>query len=141
MTDPVHRFEMPVPDDVVDANRHVNNVAYVQWMQDAATRHSDAVGCTKATADIGAAWVVRAHRIEYLNAALPGDMIRILTWVSNFRRVRSLRKYKFIRSSDQAVLATGETDWVFIDATTGRPRSIPDHIINAFQTVPPDAEP
>ena len=43
MSDPVHRFELRVPDDVVDANRHVNNVAYVQWMQDAATRHSDAV--------------------------------------------------------------------------------------------------
>ena len=30
------RLDITVPGEVVDGNRHVNNVAYVQWMQDAA---------------------------------------------------------------------------------------------------------
>jgi acyl-CoA thioester hydrolase len=33
-----------VPESAVDQNRHVNNVAYVQWMQDVAIQHADAVG-------------------------------------------------------------------------------------------------
>jgi acyl-CoA thioester hydrolase len=48
------------------------------------------------------------------------------------RKVRSTRRYKFIRDSDQVILARGETDWVFVDAATGRPRSIPEKINDAF---------
>ena len=38
--DPLFRYRFVVPDEAVDGNRHVNNVAYVQWMQDVAIRHS-----------------------------------------------------------------------------------------------------
>ena len=126
------RFEITVPPEVVDENRHVNNVAYLQWMQDAAMRHSSLVGCTALTQALGATWVVRTHHIEYLSPAFAGDAITVLTWVANFRKVRSLRRYKFIRAADRAVLAQGETDWVYVDATSGRPRAIPDEIKNAF---------
>jgi acyl-CoA thioester hydrolase len=130
--EPVYRFDITVPAEVVDENRHANNVAYVQWMQEAAIRHSAAAGCTGMTRALGAAWVIRTHRIEYLNPAFAGDAVTVLTWVANFRKVRSLRRYKFIRAADQTVLAQGETDWVFVDAGTGRPRAIPDEIRNAF---------
>lgn len=133
--DPVYQFNLTIPDDVVDENRHVNNVAYVKWMQDAAIRHSEITGCTQATLETGATWVVRTHVIEYRRPAFAGEELTVLTWVANFRRVRSLRRYKFIRSKDHAVLAQGETDWVFVDAQSGRPRAIPDHIKNAFQVV------
>ena len=43
--DPIYRLEIIVPAEVVDRNQHVNNVAYVQWMQDAAVQHSAATGC------------------------------------------------------------------------------------------------
>ncbi|HWQ90393.1 MAG TPA: thioesterase family protein [Clostridia bacterium] len=133
--DPVHRFEILVTPEVVDRNGHVNNVAYVQWMQDAAVRHAASTGCTAATEAIGATWVARTHQVEYLVPARPGDTVLALTWVVNVRKVRSLRRYKFLRGSDQAVLATGETDWVFIDATTGRPRSIPPEVSGVFTLV------
>jgi acyl-CoA thioester hydrolase len=130
--EPVYRFDITVPAEVVDENRHANNVAYVQWMQEAAIQHSAAAGCTGMTRALGAAWVIRTHRIEYLNPAFAGDALTVLTWVANFRRVRSLRRYKFIRAADQTVLAQGETDWVLVDAGTGRPRAIPDEIKDAF---------
>jgi acyl-CoA thioester hydrolase len=132
----VHRFEIVVPAAVVDGNRHVNNVAYVQWMQEAAVRHSAATGCTRLTEAIGAAWVVRTHRIEYLAPAFAGDTIAVLTWVADFRRVRSLRRYRFIRAADHKVLAQGETDWVLVDASTGRPRAIPSELSDLFELVP-----
>jgi acyl-CoA thioester hydrolase len=116
----------------VDENRHANNVAYLQWMQDAAIRHSAHAGCTAMTQALGATWVIRTHHIEYLSPAFAGDAIAVLTWVANFRKVRSLRRYKVVRNADRAVLAQGETDWVYVDANSGRPRAIPDEIKNAF---------
>ena len=132
----VYRVEIIVPAEVVDRNRHVNNVAYVQWMQDAAIQHSTATGCNRMTEAIGATWVARMHRIEYLSPAFAGEAITVLTWVADFRKVRSLRRYKFVRAADQKVLAQGETDWVLVDAATGRPRSIPSEMVNLFELVP-----
>jgi acyl-CoA thioester hydrolase len=134
----IYRYDLIVPAKVVDLNRHVNNVAYVQWMQDAALQHSGATGCTRMTETIGATWVARMHRIEYLSPAFAGDAITVLTWVVNFRKVRSLRRYQFVRASDQKILAEGETDWVLVDGSTGRPRAIPVELANLFELVPDD---
>ena len=138
--DPVHRLIIPVSPSVVDQNRHVNNVAYVQWMQDVAIEHSTAVGCTRLTEEIGATWFARMHRIEYLTPAFAGDVIEAQTWVADFRKVRTLRRYRFVRPSDGKVLAEGETDWVLVDVKTGRPRSIPAELAHLF-TLVPDSEP
>ena len=128
-----HVYSVEVDARAVDANGHANNVEFVRWMQEAAVSHADAVGCTAATLAAGATWVVRSHRIDYLKPALPGDRIDVRTWVANLRRAFSLRKYEFVRPADGAVLARGETDWVFIDAATGRPRSIADSIAGMFR--------
>lgn len=138
--DAVFRIEIRVGPEVVDGNGHVNNVAYVQWMQDVAIAHADASGCTRATEAIGATWVARTHHIEYLRPAFAGDRITVVTWVADFRRVRSLRKYKFIRLSDGVVLARAETDWVFVDSK-GRPMSIPVAVQEVFRILGKDEEP
>ena len=137
--DPVYHLEITVPASVVDQNRHVNNVAYVQWMQDAAMQHSAAVGCARMTEELGASWFARMHRIEYLSPAFAGDAITVLTWVVDFRKVRTLRRYKFVRPTDQKILAQGETDWVLVDAATGRPRKIPDELAKLFSLVPDES--
>ncbi|MFO1207297.1 MAG: acyl-CoA thioesterase [Burkholderiales bacterium] len=134
----VYRFDFTVPDAAIDRNGHVNNVQYVQWMQDVAILHSDATGCMAATAAMGAQWVVRSHRIEYLRPALAGDRIAVFTWVAGMRKVRSLRKYRFVRAADGEVLAQGETDWAFVDAASGRPRPIPDAVSGLFEVLGED---
>jgi acyl-CoA thioester hydrolase len=63
-----------------------------------------------------------------------------LTWVADFRKVRSLRRYKFIRAVDQKVLVLGETDWVLVDVATGRPRGIPCEMVSLFELVPDGPE-
>ena len=136
----VYRYDLVVTEDVIDENGHVNNVEYVRWMQDAAMHHADSGGCTLATKAVGATWVVRSHRIEYLKPAFLGEHISVLTWVSNFRRVQSLRKYRMIRAEDHAVLAEAETDWIFVDALCGRLRSIPKEVATVFELVPDEKE-
>jgi acyl-CoA thioester hydrolase len=138
---PIYQFDIEVTDEAVDRNRHVNNVVYIQWMQDAAIAHARSSGATRIAEAAGATWVVRTHQIEYLIPAFAGDKITVLTWVSNAQRVRSLRKYKFIRAADNAVIARAETDWVFVNAKTGRPQSIPDEVRNTLPVVSKENEP
>src|SRR6185503_15474547 len=136
-----HEYTFCVLPESIDANGHVNNVEFVRWMQDAAVAHADAAGCTAATRDVGATWVVRSHQIEYLRPALAGDTIRVLTWVANVRRAFSLRRYQFRRAADNTLLAKGETNWVFLDTHTGRPRSIPREIMAGFEVATEGWEP
>jgi acyl-CoA thioester hydrolase len=133
--DPIYQHDITVTAEMVDGNGHVNNVVYVQWLQDAAVQHARASGCTQACAALGATWVVRTHHVEYLSPAFAGDSIRVLTWVADYRKVRSLRRYKLIRARDQKVVAQAETDWVLVDASTGRPRAIPEEIRKALPVV------
>ncbi|MDJ0727737.1 MAG: acyl-CoA thioesterase [Prochloraceae cyanobacterium] len=136
----IYQHTQVVPSQAIDQNGHVNNVEYVRWMQQTAELHSDHQGCTQASRKVGATWVARSHKIEYFRPAWLSEEIAILTWVSNWRRVRSLRKYKFVRLSDRSILAAGETEWIFVDAQSFRPLTIPETILSLFELVCPTEE-
>jgi len=138
----IYSKNITIPPSAIDENGHVNNVAYVQWMQDIAIEHYDALGGIEAQGP-HATWVVREHRVEYLLPAFAGEEIVIRTWVENIRRVRSLRKYEFVRKRDGNTLVKGETDWVFVNVKTGSPLAIPEDVIKVFSfplSVPPEKE-
>lgn len=130
-----------VPESVIDQNGHVSNVAYVQWMQDVAVRHFAAVHGVEPMRRAGGSWVVRSHRVEYRRPAFAGERLEIATWIVDFQRVRSRRRYQFVRVADGCLLAHGETDWVFVNAASGRPCSIPAAIRQAFAPVAPEPKP
>lgn len=130
--DSIYSYAFTIPESAIDENGHVNNVVYVQWMQDAAVRHFEFIGGTSPMRAAEATWVVHSHKIEYLNPAFAGDLLEVRTWVSDVRRVRSTRHYEFVRKSDGQLLVKGETDWVFVDVRTGRPKTIPDAVVNVF---------
>lgn len=139
-------FEYPhvVTDDEIDeVIRHVNNLAYLKWMQSAAMAHSAAQGWPPdAYLQLGAGWVVRSHQIEYLSPALPGDEVVVSTWVADLGKATSLRRYKIMRrgGEKEAVLAVAATDWAFIHFATHFPRRIPVEVASAFEIVPDSPE-
>ena len=137
----IFNHEFTVAKEEVDQYEHVNNVVYVKWMQDVAILHSESTGGAEAVREANGRWVARSHRIEYLSPAFAGEDVIALTWVVNFRRVRSLRRYSFLRKNDKKLLARGETEWIFLDAATGRPRTIPVEVIRAFSIMPEYEEP
>lgn len=135
-------FELPitVTDDHIDELGHVNNLAYLRWILDAAVAHSDVAGWTaQRYLEIGAAWVVRSHFIEYLAPAFAGDELIVQTWVSSFQKVRSIRNYRILRPRDASLLANAETNWAFIDLQHRVATRIPDEIAERFPvlTEPP----
>lgn len=129
---PPFQYEFNVDSSSIDQNGHVNNVVYVQWMQDVAIQHADACGGSAVTHELGCSWIVRSHTIDYLRPAFSGDRIVAVTWVVNFQKVRSLRKYEFIRKSDNITLAKGSTEWVYINVKNGRPAIIPEQVKKCF---------
>jgi acyl-CoA thioester hydrolase len=128
---PAYSKTIRISETAIDENGHVNNVTYVQWMQDIAVEHYASIGGIEAQG-AESTWVVREHKVEYLLPAFVNEEIEIKTWVENIRRVRSLRRYEFIRKTDGKTLVKGETDWVFVDVKTGSPRAVPQAVIEVF---------
>ena len=133
----VFEFFHRVAPHEIDVLGHANNVAYVQWMQDAALAHSATQGWpAQRYQDLGSGWVVRAHAITYHEPARAGDEICVRTWVATMNRVTSLRRYRIYRATDQTLLAHAETNWAFVDYAGGRPKRVPAEIAAAFVLVP-----
>jgi len=128
---PIFTKTIIIPQTAIDENGHVNNVTYVQWMQAIAVEHYSFIGGIEAQGS-DATWVVREHKIEYLLPAFAGEELEIRTWIENVRRVRSLRKYEFVRKANGKMLVKGETDWVFMDMKMGSPRSVPEEVVKIF---------
>lgn len=137
----VLRHDFVVPPDAIDVNGHVNNLAYLRWMQEVAIRHSSEQGWpVERYQASGTGWVVRSHFIEYLLPAFLGESLSLLTWVTGFRQRASPRQYLFWRAADRQVVARAETIWVFVNARSGRPTRIPAEVQQAFEVVPAEED-
>lgn len=132
----VFEYHHVVKPHEIDGQGHVNNVEYIRWMQDAAVAHSAAQGWpADRYQSEGAAWVARTHHIEYQKPAFEGESIIVRTWVANFRKVLSLRKYRVVNASDDSLLAVAETDWAYLGIKHHVPRRIPPEVSEAFEVV------
>ena len=135
----VHAFSVPA--DAIDVANHVNNLAYLRWMQEVAIQHSAARGWPmERYLALGQAWVVRSHFIEYLRPAFLGEAFSLITYVCNLKRQSSLRRYLFYRPADQQVVARAETNWVFVKLADGRPTPIPDELGRSFELIPDEED-
>jgi len=135
----IFRQDLTVSEDAIDEFGHVNNQRYIAWMQDVATAHSAANGWPmERYLQIGAAWVVRSHFIEYLRPAFSSDRIEIFTWAGSLALREVSRGYLFRRADDRNILARAETKWVYVDLKSGRPRRVPEELLAAFEAVPED---
>lgn len=125
----------------MDMQNRVSNLSYVKWMQGLAVGHSTAVGWGMERYEAaGQSWVVRQHCITYKRPAFLGEVITMATWVASLSTRQSLRRYVFRRDADKAMLAQAETNWVYIDLSSGRPVRLPEELRAAFPIVENDSE-
>jgi len=119
---PTFTLALRVPDTDIDRQGHVNNVAFVRYVQDVAAAHWEAV----APAELRSAftWVVRRHEVEYLRPGLPGDELLLKTWVGEPSGATWERFTEVSRAGEDRPLVTARTVWVLLDAATGRPRRV-----------------
>ena len=115
-----HEFQ--VPTSAIDALGHANNVEYVRWVQDVAGAHWLSI-CPADLQD-NYVWVVREHRIRYLQSAFAGDTLRAATWVGETSGATSRRFTRLTRVSDDVLLCEAETTWVLLDPKNGRPARV-----------------
>jgi len=112
----------------LDDMQHVNNVVYLQFLQEVAILHWDSLA-PKAIRD-QVKWVVRKHEIEYLYPARLHDRIELVTWVSSASGVSSERCYE-IRLEGKTIVKA-RTLWIAVDPVSQKPLRISEEIRQLF---------
>ena len=126
-----YELEFPVQDTDIDVLGHVNNIAYVRWVQDIAVMHSLTVGLDlDAYQRFGGIFVVRQHTIDYLRSIAPGGQVLGRTWITGMAAAKYTRATEIWRNSELVARAT--TRWAFIETAQGRPTRIPKEIFELF---------
>lgn len=119
-----------VTPEEIDELDHVNNVVYVQWVQDIAAAHWHELAAEEIRKHY--AWVVLKHEIEYVRPALLHDPVTLTTWVESADGVRSVRCVEITHATSNTLLAKARTTWCLLDALTLRPKRIDDTLRTLF---------
>lgn len=118
----------------IDELGHVNNAAYVRWLERCAWRHSESLGLgVSEYRELDRAMVVLRHEIDYLAAAFQQDDVVVATWiVESDNRLRLARQFQIIRASDQMTLLRARSTFVCIELSTGKARRMPAIFVDSY---------
>jgi acyl-CoA thioester hydrolase len=109
-----------------DAMGHINNVVYLQWVQDVAEAHWKHVsGQNDAKINL---WVALRHEIDYKREIKPQEQIIAETWVASMEGVKSERMTRIYNPDTNQTKAEARTFWCLIDANSKRPKRITEEM-------------
>ena len=138
----VFDLKIEVKPEHIDVLGHVNNVVYVQWMQDVASAHIETLGVgLDQYLEMKHAMVAVEHHVQYRKAAMLDDDIILRTWLYEINALYSFRQYAFFKAKDQSLLFTGNTKWACIEIASGRPKRMSPTFIQAYQPIDPEIDP
>jgi acyl-CoA thioester hydrolase len=123
-----YSLPITVQPEHLDELNHVNNVVWVQWVQDVAKAHWFSL--TDDPLNRAFFWVVVKHEIEYKKPAFLGEQILATTYVEEFRGPLSVRVVEFRRAD--ALLVRARSTWCFVDAEKQKPAKVMEDIVEMF---------
>ncbi len=114
----------------LDELKHVNNVQYVQWIQDIAKEHWE----NRASEEILTTyfWVVIRHEIDYKKQAFLNDELLIETFVGEHTHVTSQRLVNIKNKTTGNVLVQAKSTWCLMDYKTKKPVKISPEMLRVF---------
>ena len=127
----IYEKKLVVEEKHLDKQRHVNNVQYVQWVQDVAEEHWEVRATEEQKAEV--IWVVVRHEIDYKKEAFLGDDISLQTYVGETTHVTSIRHVIIKNSKTKKLLAEAKTTWCLLNAKTKKPVKISEELKRVFQ--------
>ena len=82
-------------------------------------------------------WVIRETEIHILHSLRHNDEFGLTIWMVNWKGVRGTRCFELKFKDSDEVIAQGTQQVVFMDAKTGRPKTLPEEDVNTFRLESP----
>jgi len=117
------------PQDL-DELKHVNNVRYVEFIQDISKEHWNSTVAPIQREHL--IWVVRNHNITYYESAVLHDTVKISTKVAAWRGPISIREVEMHNNKTGKLLVMARTEWCALHPKTLRPTRVSEDIQRLF---------
>jgi len=126
-----YSIDYTVKSNDIDELNHVNNIRYIEWVQDISRDHwLKAIDGKFPTQKY--IWVVASHHLDYFRPALLNDELEIETFVKDFDGKFSNRVVKVKNKNTGKLLFKSLTKWCLIEVSTGKSMDVTDDIAGIF---------
>ena len=114
----------------IDELGHVNNAVWVNWIQDMATAHWEAVA--PLAHKQAYVWVVTRHEIDYRGNIAQGESVDAETFLPEGPTgARFDRRVDFTNAAGK-IIVSAKTTWALIDRASGRLMRVPKDVAAPF---------
>ena len=116
-----------VASDEIDDYNHVNNAAYVRWLDRCAWAHSTALGISiEDCKRMDRGMAVLRSQLEYLAAAYLDEAITVATWITHSDgKLRVSRRFQVMAEATGKTLLRASLEYVCLVLSSGRPARMP----------------
>jgi acyl-CoA thioester hydrolase len=127
-------LQLIVANEEIDDYQHVNNAAYVRWLDRCAWAHSTALGVSiEDCKRIDRGMAVLRSEIDYLAPAFLNERITIATWiVQNDGKLRVSRKFQIVADHSGQTLVRATVNYVCLILSSGRPARMPPVFLDKY---------
>lgn len=114
-TEPIYTYQ-------IDFVGHVNNIVYIQWLENARIKLIEAMGLsiTQLAHEDEILPIITETDIKYKKPLYLSDKVQIEVWVSEMFNVSANFKFRFLNEKGE-VCSTAQQKVLFIDKATMRP--------------------
>lgn len=117
----------------VDEERKLKLVSILDYFQDCGTFHSESVGGgIEELKRQQSAWLLASWQIVVEEYPKLGEKITVSTLPYEFKGLYGLRNF-LLKNEEGRVLVYANSNWIFVDTDTGRPKRIPQEVAKAYE--------
>lgn len=108
------------------SGRDVRPTSMMSFLEETAAEHCRCAGRDLfALLDDGRGWVLTGGGLSMKRYPRYGEVFRIETWISDWKRFSGIREYRIL-ASDGSLLGEAGGRWVYWDLNTRKPTAVPD---------------
>lgn len=132
------RFSTRVFYGDIDEKLNLSVSGAMRLMQEAAMIHSSHSGYSAADVDrTRVVWMLVQWRVRLTDKARWNEPVDVITWPRTMERVSSRRCFRIVDAENREI-AVGESDWILVNADTGKIMRIPEEVASSYQLLSED---
>jgi len=127
-------FEEKIYTYHIDFVGHVNNIVYIQWLENGRLKLLEAIGLppTDLAKKDGILPVLVQTSIKYKKPLFLSNKVKVELWLSKLNNASAIMEFNFWNEKNE-LCATAWQKGLFIDAKTMRPRRLTEKFRHAFE--------
>lgn len=129
-TPEIFEQSLKVTEDDLDELQHVNNVRYVQWIQDIAKAHWEKRAPEEMKNEFF--WVVIRHEVDYKQQAFLNEELLLKTFIGDQTHVTSTRHVTILNKETEKVLVEAKSTWCLMNLESKKPVKITPEMLQIF---------